>query len=62
MRAWRAGALSVRMPQTPNRQLLRLLMAEGCNRPAIEPRECYDKFSARRVAGLGGFMNVYADM
>lgn len=40
LRAWRVGALSVRMPETPNRRL-QLLLAAGiqrCNRPAIEPR------------------------
>jgi hypothetical protein len=45
LRAWRAGALSIRMPKTPNRRLQLLLAAaiQGCNRPAIEPR------TARRI-------------
>ncbi len=40
LRAWRVGALSIRMPKTPNRRLQRLLAVaiQGCNRPAIEPR------------------------
>ena len=40
MRAWHVGALSLRMPRTPNRQLLQLLAAAilACDRAAIERR------------------------
>jgi energy-coupling factor transporter ATP-binding protein EcfA2 len=52
MRAWRAGALSIRMPRTPNRELLPLLTAaiRSRNQPAIpvEPRSMRQILRAAR--------------
>jgi predicted alpha/beta hydrolase family esterase len=58
MRAWHAGALSIRMPPTPDRQMNQLLLAaiQTSNFPQVEPKKAQQISHAAR--GRIGWLNA----